>query len=297
MRFATSQRLLSAAVCFALAPAASAQLSPYSQDFESLLPGQANFTPDPADDDLANDGWMVFGQLADPTGASIIPNTNYGPFVAPNTDGAGFAFSAVKDAALPNPVESHVTPAQGTRHLNIANDYQNPSHSNGSNNVVVSSVFQSQIIGAGNSGQTWSLTFDATLPNNAFNFVGPSSPTNRSLAFMRIIDPNNPNVAPTILGEFDASNLNDQTWQSQSFTYTFNGADVGKELQFGFETRAANGSPTGTFYDNIEFFEGVPGEEGPEGEARSVPMPLAGLVALGVLLAFGGLAVTRRNAG
>ena len=87
-----------------LVPTASlADLATYNQDFEALV--QA----DP--DALANDGWLVFGNVFTPGGGFIF---GYGPFPAPN---GGAGFSAI-DAGQGGP-------AQGLQQLSIYNDYNN----------------------------------------------------------------------------------------------------------------------------------------------------------------------------
>jgi hypothetical protein len=68
---AIQSMLAAALVC--LIPAAGHGLTPYSQDFEGLV------ETDP--DALANDGWLVFGNVFSPEGGYLY---GYGPFPAPN---------------------------------------------------------------------------------------------------------------------------------------------------------------------------------------------------------------------
>jgi hypothetical protein len=132
---------------------------PYAQDFEAL--DQANT------DALANDGWLVFGNVFAPDGAYLY---GYGPFPAPND---GFAFCAI--------AAGEGGPDQGDQQLVVFSDYNNTDHADG--NLIESNVFQEQIIEAGDLGQTWMFTFDAKLGN----IEGGST----ALAFIKTIDSGN----------------------------------------------------------------------------------------------------------
>jgi hypothetical protein len=87
MRFGAALPAAFALLLLGAAAGPASALSGYSQDFEGLGP------LDP--DALANDGWLVFGNVYGPGGAPFL--YAYGAFPAPN---GGQAFSAV-DLALP----------------------------------------------------------------------------------------------------------------------------------------------------------------------------------------------------
>ena len=128
MRLRVSMTLAVALLC--LAPTASwADLAPYSQDFEGL--DQA----DPAA--LADDGWLVFGNVFDPDGSYLY---GYGPFPAPN-GGPGFSGIDVGQGG----------PAQGDQQLVVYSDYNNGDHGNG--NFIEANVFQEQMVGAADVGK------------------------------------------------------------------------------------------------------------------------------------------------
>ena len=110
-----------ALVIFAFAGAAMAQ-TPYSQDFEALVP---------VDGSLAADGWLFFGNVFDPGGGYLY---GYGVFPAPNGTGGFCAIDAGQGG-----------PAQGLQQLSVYSDYLNTDH--GIGNLIESNVFQEQVIG------------------------------------------------------------------------------------------------------------------------------------------------------
>ena len=87
-----------------LPAAAFAQLTPYSQDFETLS--------QPDTGALGADGWLIFGNVFGPGGTPYL--YGYGVFPAPN-DGGGFCAIAVGEGGG----------AQGAQQLSIYSDYNN----------------------------------------------------------------------------------------------------------------------------------------------------------------------------
>jgi hypothetical protein len=223
MRLRIGTILVTALLC--LAPSVSlADLAPYSQDFEGLLNTEAD-QPDQVA--LANDGWKVFVNVFGPDWSFWY---NYGPFPAPNGGFGGAAFSAV--------VVGEGGPDQGDQQLVVFSDYNNGNHGDGSNAIIESNVFQEQIIGAADVGDTWTFEFDAKRGN----IEGGST----AAAFFKIVG------GTFIYIPLDMTNIPD-TWDSYSLSITIAPEWVGSFLQFGFINFASNFEGSGIFYDNVNF--------------------------------------------
>ena len=197
----------------------------YAQDFESL--DQMSSTA------LSDDGWLVFGQVRDGSGALKF---GYGPFPAPNGTPD---FSSI--------VTGEGGPEQGAQQLVVYNDYNccdpNQGHRNGTDRVQ-SSVFQQPLaanpIPAGDVGKTLEFTFDAKRGNIA----GSST----ALAFIQTLDPG---FGQTNFVQIDMTNIPD-TWATYSISLgPIDAGLVGQLLEFGFLSRASNFEPSSVFYDNI----------------------------------------------
>lgn len=209
-----------------LAPAVShADLSAYSQNFEAL----AQASPSA----LSADGWKVFGNVFSPDHSTYY--YGYGPFPAPN-GGAGFCGIDIGQGG----------PGQGAQQLVVYNDYNSPEHANG--NLVEANVFQEQVIGAADVGNTWYFSYDAKWGNLI-------SPTN-ALAFIKTLDPNN-NYAMTNFMTVDMSST-PAGWDRYATSLTITPGLVGQILQFGFATTTTSYRASGLFYDNITFNVDVP---------------------------------------
>ena len=144
-----------------LSPATShADLSSYSENFESLV--QA----DPLA--LGNAGWLVFGNVWDPTHTTYY--YGYGVFPAPNGT-PGFCSIAAGQGGAP----------QGAQQLVVYSDYNNGDHAVG--NQIEANVFKEQTIGAGDVGSTWVFRFEAKR--------GDLVPPTAAVAFIKTLDPNN----------------------------------------------------------------------------------------------------------
>ena len=213
--------LVAAFVLAILAPlAAQADLATYTQDFELLI------QPDTAA--LANDGWVVFGNVFDPTGTTYL--YGYGTFVAPND---GFAFCQIDVGQ--GGVE------QGFQQLAVFSDYNNADHANG--NLIESNVFQEQTIGAADVGSTWKFSFQCKKGN----IEGSST----ALAFIKTLDPMS-GYATTNLVTVDMTAVPD-TWGGYSLTLPIDASLVGQLFQFGFANTATFYQGSAIFYDNIVF--------------------------------------------
>jgi hypothetical protein len=210
--------LIIALLCLA-ATVSWADLAPYSQDFEGLV--QA----DPAA--LANDGWLVFGNVFTPAGGYIY---GYGPEPAPN---GGQAFSAI-DAGQGDF-------CQGLQQLSVYSDYGNLDHANG--NIIEANVFQEQTVGVVDIGSTWIFQFDFKRGN-----IGGAS---TAMAFIKTIDPG-AGYALTNFITADMTNLSSM-WGSTQLSIYIDPSLAGQILQFGFLSNATNYEGSGIFYDNVNF--------------------------------------------
>ena len=221
MRFRVSTILVTALLC--LAPLASwADLEPYSQDFEGLLSSEAD-QPDQVA--LANDGWKVFVNIF---GLDWSYWYGYGPFPAPNGGFGGAAFSAV--------VVGEGGAEQGDQQLVVFSNYNDPNHGGGA--IIESNVFQEQMIGAADVGDTWTFEFDAKRGNIA----GGST----AAAFFKVIGPT------FVYIPVDMTSIPD-TWDRYALSITIAPEFVGSILQFGFINFASNYEASGIFYDNVVF--------------------------------------------
>ena len=208
--------LAALAILVALATPAAAQLTPYSQDFESLV------LEDPAA--LANDGWRVFGNVFN---ADWSYAYGYGPFDAPNP-GGGFS-GLIPDVG------------QGALSLNIYSDYANFGHAIGQ--FIEANVFQEQVVGAGDVGKTYEFSYDA--------FRGNIGGGTTALAFFKTLDPN-AGFALTNFITVDMT-LVPGSWTNYSLQIAIDAGLEGQILQFGFLTLATGYEGSGIYYDNINF--------------------------------------------
>jgi hypothetical protein len=210
-----------------LAAPALAQLAPYSQDFESL--------DQTAGDALANDGWLVFGNVFASGGGYLY---GYGPFPAPN-GGPGFCGIDVGQGG----------PAQGAQQLVVYNDYNNGDHAVG--NLIEANVFQERIVTAADVGETWIFKFDAKRGNiNDPN--DPNCPcTSTAIAFIKTLDPAAGYVTTNFI-TVDTTDLPD-TWGTFELAIDIDDSLPDQIFQFGFSNTATLYQPSGVFYDNINF--------------------------------------------
>jgi hypothetical protein len=208
------------ALLVGLIPAAGrAALVQYTQDFELLL------QTDP--DALANDGWLVFGNVSAPDGTYLY---GYGPFPAPNHE---FGFCQID--LLQGGTE------QGAQQLVVFSDYNNVDHAVG--NLIESNVFHEYTIETADVGGVWTFEFQCKLGNLA----GSST----AAAFIKTLDPAN-GYALTNFITVDMTSIPD-TWSGASLSIPVTADLDGQILQFGFMNVATNYEPSGIFYDNIVF--------------------------------------------
>ena len=137
-------------------------------------------------------------------------------------------------------------PAQGDQQLSVYSDYNNGDHANGI--WIEANVFQEQIVGAGNVGDTWIFGFDTKRGNINDN---PDLPPAEALAFIKTLDPNN-GFALTNFIVFDTTN-EDDVWSRYELTIEIDASLPGQILQFGFLNLSTLFQSTGVFYDNVTF--------------------------------------------
>lgn len=198
------------------------ELSPFSEDFESL--DQASGAA------ISDAGWFVAASVFNPMGDFLY---FYGNFPAPNgTPG----FCSVADG--------QGGPDQGVQQLVTYSDYNNADHGNGF--TIESNVFREQRVGATDVGKTFTFEFDAKLGD----IVAPST----ALAFIKIIDSTVFSIDG--ISTFDTTAL-PTTWGTYSVSITIEPQHVGDFFQTGFQTNATNFNASGIFYDNLVFGEEV----------------------------------------
>jgi hypothetical protein len=200
------------------AAASHADINLYTQNFETIEADSA--------DALANDGWVVYGNVYTPEGA---PLYGYGTFPAPN---GGDAFSAVDTG--------QGGPEQGTYQLSVYNDYNNVTeHTVG--NLVEANVFHEDTIGVADVGKTYTFQFDAKLGN--------LDSISTAVGFIKTIDPAN-NYAQTNFVTEDMTNI-PATWGTYHVSLFIDSGLVGQLFQFGFSNTTTYFLGSGVFYDNL----------------------------------------------
>jgi hypothetical protein len=219
-----------------------AQLSAYSQNFETLAPAE----PAPGSNSaLADDGWLVYANVFAANGSFI---QGYGA-ATPN---GLLAFSGVGTAGS----------QPGNQNMAVYSDYNN-SVAHQSGQWVEANVYQERIIAAGDVGTAWTFQFDARL----FNLLAPST----AQAFVKTLDPAN-GYQITGWKSVDMSAVPD-AWGTYSLSFTVTAA-AGQVLQFGFSNTATNYNGSAILYDNISL--------SPVPEPAALVLMLAGLGLMGV---------------
>ena len=203
-----------------LFPSASLALAPYSQDFEGLVQSDTAA--------LANDGWLVFGNVFGPDWGYWY---GYGPFGAPN-DGAAFCAIVLGQGGA----------EQGAQQLSVFSDYNNVDHGNGA--WIEANVFQEQMIEAGDVGLIGIFDFQAKMGN--------LEGTSTAAGFIKTLDPNNSYMTTNFI-TVDMTGI-PATWGDYSLSLTIDPTLEGQILQFGFMNVATGYLGSGIFYDNVNFY-------------------------------------------
>jgi hypothetical protein len=215
---------LFAAVMICLLPvAASAQLTIYTQDFESLVQADTGA--------LGADGWLIFANVFSSTGAYLY---GYGVFPAPN-DPSNPAFCLI--------ATGQGGAAQGAQQLVTFSDYANTDH--GIGNIIETNVFQEMTVGAGDVGVTWNFQFDAKL--------GDLAGASTALAFIKTLDPS----AGYYTSNFITADMTaiPDTWGTYTLEIGITADLVGQLIQIGFSNTATGYEGSGIFYDNVFWFQ------------------------------------------
>ncbi len=212
--------LVAAFLCFT--PLASwAQLSAYSQNFETLNMADPNA--------LLNDGWNAYVNDFDGGHNYLF---GYG-FAAPN---GGNAASAV--------INGQGGAGQGNQQLSI---YSNYNDNNAATGYVETNVYEQQTIGNADVGKTVLFRFDAKHGDWASAAHAPTA-----AAFIKTLNPAQ-GYATTHFVTTDMTSA-PPTWGTYSVSLTIDPSLVGQLLQFGFMDTQTGYDPTVVFYDNINFF-------------------------------------------
>lgn len=221
----TGMAAIAMASAMAFSSASYAAPVSYQNNFESLDPNSGSA--------LADDGWLVGG--CDPVGC-------YFAFPAPN---GGAAFSGVATG------EGGAT--QGNNQLSVYNDYNNPNHNSGGN--IEAFVFNNiGTVDQDDVGTEVFFSFDTKQGNIA--------PPTTARAFLLIQKTSDNSFAELAISNIDTTAVG-TGWTNLSTSIIIDQAWVGETIQIGFTSTAANFTPSGVFYDNINV------------SAAAVPVPAA----------------------
>jgi hypothetical protein len=209
--------VLAVAVLVCLVPVTGQAITPYSQNFESLI--QSDIAA------LANDGWVVYGNVFTAGGDYLY---GYGTFPAPN-DGAAFCQIDMGQGG----------DEQGLQQMVVFNDYNNQDHANGY--LIESNVFHEQTVLAADAGTRWVFEFQAKMGN--------LEGTSTALAYIKTLDPSS-GYATTNLVTVDMTGI-PETWGGYSIALDIDAGLVGQLIQFGFSNTTTGYQGAGIFYDNL----------------------------------------------
>lgn len=227
----TGLTALAMATATAFAPSANAALA-YSADFESPLLGDMVGNTDIEDYKIGN---IV-------NGAAWFPGT----FGAPANYNTGY--SAI--------VSGEGDVAQGNQQLSIFNDY-NPWSPFGDPAIAKPTTIQAFVskdlglITADMVGNTYNFSFDGKLGN-----IDPS--LSQAEAFLKVLKSSDLSFIELANNTFDSDANLTASWSGGSIELIVDAGMVGETLQIGFNNTATDYSPSGVFYDNLEFAPAVP---------------------------------------
>jgi hypothetical protein len=228
--------VISATVSFA--PASSAALAAYGQNFEGMTPNQGFSDPDiPFVNDLDADGWQIYGIVYDTnpyTGPATITG-QYGSYPAANGEPGG---------SIQGVATGQGGPSQGDVVLAKYTDYNNQDGL--ATGYVSASTYQEQTVGAGDVGNIWRFSYDAKIGNLE----------NDSSAFAYMLSQDFTNGEEIFLSN-DSTNLPIE-WFRYSIDLLITQTMVGDNLSFGFGATATGNNGSGVFYDNLSFAEVAP---------------------------------------
>ncbi|MEM6332529.1 MAG: PEP-CTERM sorting domain-containing protein [Planctomycetota bacterium] len=245
--FQQARNTVCMAAGLAITTTASAQLTDYSQDFESL--DRTVFSA------LTDDGWLTFGGGIDnPTDRNFA--YTFGPFGTPNDIANPFQ-------AVISDVPSGGDPPAGSQGLVILSDYNSDSHQVPDGLDLLLAIFQQQTIGAGDVGKT--VTFEYLVDGNA------TPPSGNAVAEAFILALDSEFFFEIAADVNDTTSVADGDLLTQAVSLTITNDMVGDILQFGFRSIASDFEGSAVDYDNLVFT--VP-------EPASIGLAAAGLLAL-----------------
>jgi len=261
---------LAMATAIAYAPASSAALASYSQDWESsvVTDGAA----------ISSDGWVI-GNFNATTGGAWFEN-----FPSPNCgDGSCAGYAALVDDQGGAP--------QGNNQLSIFGDYNpwGPWNSTVENTIETYVIRDIGTVGAGDLGATFTFGFDGKLGNLETGTAANASNT----AFVKVLQQSNGSYSTLFEGYFDAGTNLTTDWSGGSIDLLIDAGMVGELVQIGFvatgtELTDAEGGQvwpgTGVYYDNLGF-----------AEVSAVPVPAAVWLFGSGLLGLVGVARRRKS--
>lgn len=202
---------------------ASAALSSYSQDFESLDAGSGT---------ALQDGWVVGANVFEKgAGANGEGNFVYNYFAFPAPNGTG-AFSNVTTSNVP----------VGSQGLVVFSDYNNADHGN-ANRRIESIFFREWTVDVADVGSIWEFSVIAA--------PGDLGGASTAQAFIKTLDPG---AGYSVTNFITADTTSLPAGNSPlSLQIDITNALVGQVLQIGFSNWASDFNPSGVNYDNVSF--------------------------------------------
>ncbi|MFT4541323.1 MAG: hypothetical protein ACI841_001051 [Planctomycetota bacterium] len=216
------QSFSAAIATLALTGFASAQVIPFSQDFEGMAVADGLA--------LENDGWLVYGNVFDDQNNYLY---GYGSFPAPNP-GVGFCSLTSGQGSA----------AQGANQLEVYSDYGNADMNNFDYDIE-GNTYREWFLDPSDVSKTFEFSFDAKLGD----LVVPSE----SIAFIKVINTNTWNLA-AFVGATTAS-ISGATWSQHAVQYTIEPGQENFLFQIGFLSLASNHDGSSIYYDNLELVD------------------------------------------
>lgn len=223
---------LSAALAYA--PASSAALATYSQNWEGFGPAGSN-TWDSDAAAISGDGW-------------VIGNVNV------TTGGAWFAGQAAPNNAADglNGYSSLVTgqggPAQGDVQLSIFSDYNSWSPFTTPGTTLQTFVYKDiGTIDVSDVGKTFRFSFDGKLGGVE------NDPASQAWAYISVLKQSDGTYSTLANPQFDSDAMLTTNWSGGSVEVTIDAGMVGELLQIGFAAEATDWGASGVYYDNLSF--------------------------------------------
>ena len=217
--------VLSATVAFA--PASSASLRSYSQDFEGMTPNQG-YPPN----DLEADGWLIFG-----TAYETNPYTGPLNMVYDYSDDCPCEAANGEPGSIQGVATGEGGDDQGDVVLNKYTDYLN---SDQSRYYISTTTYQTQTASTSNIDDVWRFAYDAKIGN----LEADSS----ALAYIQLLGSDGTEKAFVFN---DSTNLPEE-WGRYfvDLNLLAYGAESGDTVNFGFLATATNFNGSAVFYDN-----------------------------------------------